>query len=127
LIAHPWEQNLYAYLSGIIKNLGGHTIEINGMPDHAHILTELDLKTPFPDRMREIKASSSNWIRRHHQPKFAWQRRYGAFTASESAVDSVRRYIRNQKEHHLKQAFEDEYKALLRKHRVRFEDDYLWT
>lgn len=99
LIDSAWERELYAYLSGIVKKLGGHSIEIDGMPDHAHILT---LKTAFPDSIREIKASSSKWVRRNHSPKFEWQRRYGAFTVSESAVDSVRRYIRNQKEHHRK-------------------------
>ena len=75
LIDPAWERELYAYLSGIIKKLGGHTIEIDGMPDHAHILTQLDLKTAFPDLMREIKASSSKWVRRNYSPNFEWQRR----------------------------------------------------
>ncbi len=127
LIAPAWESELYAYLAGIIKNLGGQSLEINGMPDHAHIVAQLDLKMSFPDTIRELKASSSRWIRQNHDPKFHWQRRYGAFTVSESALDAVRSYVRRQKEHHLRQGFEDEYKLLLRKHRVSFNDEYLWS
>ncbi|MGB7201801.1 MAG: IS200/IS605 family transposase [Pyrinomonadaceae bacterium] len=127
LITAEWESELYAYISGIIKNYGGQTLEINGMPDHLHIATQLDLKIGFPDLMRDVKASSSKWVRRNRLYEFNWQRRYGAFTVSESALDTVRQYIRNQKSHHLSQSFEDEYKSLLRKHRVAFEDEYLST
>lgn len=127
LIAAEWESELHAYISGIIRNLGGQTLEIDGMPDHLHIATQLDLKIGFPDMMREVKASSSRWVRRNRLYEFNWQRRYGAFTVSESALDAVRRYIRNQKSHHLGQSFEDEYKSLLTKHRIAFGDEYLWT
>jgi len=111
-------------MAGIIKAIGGDAIEINGMPDHAHILVRLE-PCDFPAFMRELKASSSKWAKRH-QPKFAWQRRYGAFTVSESAVDTVRDYIRRQKEHHLKRTFEKEYAVLLRRHSVEFDEKYLW-
>ena len=127
LIAAEWESELHAYLSGIIKNLGGQTLDINGMPDHVHIVTQLDLMIGFPNLMREVKASSSKWVRRNRLHDFNWQRRYGAFTVSESALDTVRRYVRNQKSHHLGQSFEDEYRSLLQKHRIAFEDKYLWT
>ncbi|MFN0138576.1 MAG: transposase [Pyrinomonadaceae bacterium] len=127
LIAAEWEGELHAYLSGIIKNLDGQTLEIGGMPDHLHIAAHLDLKVGFPDLMREVKASSSKWVRRNRLYEFSWQRRYGAFTVSESALDGVRRYIRNQKSHHSSQTFEDEYQSLLRKHRVAFKDEYLWA
>ena len=127
LISPDWESELYGYLSGTIKNLGGQSLEINGMPEHIHIVTQLDLKITFPNFMRELKASSSGWVRRNHESKFGWQRRYGAFTVSESALDSVRKYVRGQKKHHLEQTFEDEYKGLLRKHRVAFDEEYLWS
>jgi REP element-mobilizing transposase RayT len=127
LIAAEWESELHAYLSGIIKNLGGQTLDIDGMADHVHIVTQLDLMIGFPNLMREVKASSSKWVRRNRLHDFNWQRRYGAFTVSESALDTVRRYVRNQKSHHLGQSFEDEYRSLLQKHRIAFEDEYLWT
>ncbi|MDM7922931.1 MAG: IS200/IS605 family transposase [Pyrinomonadaceae bacterium] len=124
LIAAEWEIELYKYLAGIVRNVGGSTIEINGMPEHVHMLILLppgDLRV----FMRELKSSSSRWSKQF-QPKFAWQRRYGAFTVSPSAVDSVREYIRRQKEHHQDRTFEEEYIALLKRHGVEFDERYLW-
>ena len=124
LINESWENELYAYLTGIVKKRNGNVIAINGMSDHIHILVRLE-PGDFPAFMRELKASSSKWAKNHH-PKFSWQRRYGAFTVSESAVDAVRNYIRKQKEHHRKRTFEDEYLELLRRHKVEFDEKYLW-
>ena len=124
LINESWENELYAYLTGIVKKHNGNVIAINGMSDHIHILVRLE-PGDFPAFMRELKASSSKWAKKH-QPKFSWQRRYGAFTVSVSAVDTVRNYIRNQKEHHRKRTFEDEYLELLRRHKVEFDEKYLW-
>ena len=124
LIGESWENELYAYLTGIVKSHNGDAIAINGMPDHVHLLVRLE-PCDFPAFMRELKASSSKGAKRH-QPKFAWQRRYGAFTVSESAVDAVRSYIRNQKVHHRKRTFEDEYMELLRRHYVEFDEKYVW-
>jgi putative transposase len=124
LIAESWQNELYRYLSGIVRNHNGVVIEINGMPNHVHLLVRLE-PCDFPAFLRELKASSSKWAKRH-QPKFSWQRRYGAFTVSASAVDAVRKYIREQKEHHQGRSFEDEYKGLLRRHHIEFDDKYLW-
>ena len=126
LIRPEWEAELYAYLAGIVANLGGHSLEINGISDHIHLLLRLDARLAFADVMRELKASSSRWVRKNHNAKFSWQRRYGAFTVSESASNAVRKYIRAQKEHHSKQSFLDEYKGLLLKHGVAFDERYLW-
>jgi len=120
-----WENELHKYLAGIVKNLSGEAIEIGGMPDHQHLLARLDLKTSFPDFMRELKSSSSRWIRNNYRPTFGWQRRYGAFTVSESVSDVVRKYIKNQKQHHNKQNFDEEYKALLRHHRIDFNEKFM--
>ena len=124
MIASSWEEELYRYLAGIVKNHKGVVVAINGMPDHVHLLIILQPRD-FPAFMRELKASSSKWAKRHFQ-KFSWQRRYGAFTVSESAVTAVRDYIRRQKEHHKQRTFEVEYKELLRRHNVEFQEDYLW-
>jgi REP element-mobilizing transposase RayT len=118
------EAELYKYLSGIVRNHGGVLLAVGGMPDHVHLLVRLG-PCDFPAFMRELKASSSRWAKQH-QPKFSWQRRYGAFTVSESVEDKVQRYILHQKSHHGKQSFEDEYKALLTRHRVQFDEKYLW-
>ena len=124
LINRDWENELYAYLGGVVKNHMGMPIEINGIADHVHLLVRL-VPCDFPAFMRDLKAGSSKWAKRH-EPKFAWQRRYGAFTVSESVSGAVRDYIRRQKEHHRKQTFEDEYLELLRRHQVKFDDKYLW-
>jgi len=124
MISAAWENDLYKYLGGIVKGWKGVPIIINGMPDHVHLLVLL-APCDFAAFMRELKAYSSKWAKQHNQ-HFAWQRRYGAFTVSSSVADKVREYIRNQKKHHSKRSFEDEYLELLVKHGVEFEPDYLW-
>lgn len=127
LIENEWEGELHAYLGGIVKNLEGIPIEINGIQDHVHLLVRLPPKIAFSDFMRELKASSSRWIRQNHFEKFAWQARYGAFTVSESQVEDVRRYVKNQKVHHQKRSFNDEYIKFLKAHKIDFEEKYLWS
>ncbi|MBP9665302.1 MAG: IS200/IS605 family transposase [Pyrinomonadaceae bacterium] len=127
LIRPEWEAELYAYLSGIVRNCGGLSLEINGMPDHVHLLIRMAADIKFSDFMRELKAGSSRFVRQQFDPKFSWQRRYGAFTVSESVANKVRKYIREQKQHHLGKTFEDEYKWLLVKHGVEFDERYLWS
>lgn len=124
MIASAWEEELYRYLAGIVKNHKGVVIAINGMPDHVHLLIILP-PCDFPAFMRELKASSSKWAKRHFE-KFSWQRRYGAFTVSESAVDTVRDYILAQKDHHKARTFEAEYKGLLHRHNIDFDERYFW-
>jgi putative transposase len=126
-LIHPdWETELYEYLGGTIRNFKGEPDEIGGDAEHVHILTRLEPKPAFSDFMRELKAGSSRWIRINYQPKFSWQRRYGAFSVSESTSVSIRQYIKDQKEHHKRQTFEEEYKGLLLKHRIDFDEKYLW-
>lgn len=124
LISPEWENELYRYIAGIVKNRGGDAIAINGMPDDVHILVRLD-PCDFPAFMRELKASSSRWAKKY-EPKFAWHRRYGAYTVSESPIDAVREYISRQKDHHRKRTFEDEYVELLKRHNVDFDERYVW-
>jgi putative transposase len=79
------------------------------------------------DCLREIKAGSSRWVRTRHDPKFSWQRRYGAFTVSESAARTVAKYIADQQVHHGRISFVDEYKTLLDRHGIDYDERYLWT
>ena len=127
LIDPDWESRLFGYLGRIINNANGKLIEINGIEDHVHLLARLGPAIAFADFMRELKADSSGFIRREFEPKFRWQRRYGAFTVSESAVQPVRRYIRNQKIHHQGQSFDDEYKMLLKLNNIDFDEDISGT
>ncbi len=123
-ITERWETDLYKYISGIVKAKGGKVIAINGMPDHIHLLIVLPA-CDLPAFIRDLKANSSKWAK-DHSPKFSWQRRYGAFTVSESVTPGVRDYIRDQKEHHKKRTFEEEYVSLLKKHHVEYNSDHIW-
>ena len=123
-INETWEAELYKYLAGIIKRLNGFVIAINGMPYHVHVLISL-APCDLPSFMRDLKASSSKWAKKY-SPKFSWQRRYAAFTVSESVVPAVKKYIQDQKEHHKRSTFESEYIAMLKKHNIDFEEKYLW-
>ena len=97
LISESWEPDFYKQMGGIVRNHQGIPIEINGMPDHLHMLVRIKPVITVADFLRQTKAISSGWIRRAHEPKFRWQRRYGAFSVSESVSEAVRKYIRNQK------------------------------
>lgn len=117
----------YGYIAGIIKNLDGHLIEIGGMSDHIHILTSCPPTIALSDFVRDIKANSSKWLHENKDlGRFAWQTGYGAFTVSASQIEVVRAYIRNQAEHHLRQSFEDEFRDILRRHGIAFEEKYLF-
>ena len=126
LIRESWESTLYKQMGRIVHGNHGVPIEINGMPDHVHLLVRIEPVISISDFLCKLKAGSSGWTRRTHEPKFRWQRRYGALSVSESVSDAVRRYIKNQKQHHKQQTFEDEYKELLKLHHVEFDERYLW-
>lgn len=98
------------------------------MPDHVHLLVKLSPNKSIADVLRELKADSSGWIHKEFPAlqAFSWQLGYAAFTVSESQVERVRQYIRNQKHHHRKVTFQDELLSLLRAHGVDFEARYLW-
>jgi len=122
------EDELYKYISGILRNLEGSCIEIDGVTDHVHILAILPPKIALSDVLREIKAGSSKWIHetKPKLAKFGWQDGYSAFTVSQSNIDAVRRYIREQKQHHKQLDFKTELVALLDKHQIAYDERYIW-
>ncbi len=121
------EKRLYGYLGGIIGGQNGIAFEINGMPDHVHLLVKLSQKKSIADVLRELKADSSGWVHQEFPAlkSFGWQLGYAAFTVSESQIGRVRQYIRNQKQHHRKMTFQEELISLLRAHGVDFDEKYL--
>lgn len=128
LISEKWETELYKYITGIITNKGQKLLAINGMPDHIHILIGMKPSCCLSDLVREIKKSSNKFITEQNFTKFsfAWQEGYGAFSYSHSALDNVIAYINNQKEHHKKKSFRDEYKEFLTKFKIEYKDEYLF-
>lgn len=127
LITRTLRTDMHKYLGGTVRGLGGVPIEINGVADHVHLLVKIKPVISVSDFLRDLKSSSSGWARKKTAGRFAWQTRYGAFTVSESQVDRVRLYIRNQEEHHRKVSFDDEFKSLLRAHRIDFDETRLWN
>jgi REP element-mobilizing transposase RayT len=128
LIYTDWEVELYKYISGIVRNKEQKMLAINGMPDHIHLLIGMKPSCCLSDLIREIKKSSNEFIneRKFTKFKFQWQDGYGAFSYSHSALDNVIFYINNQKEHHKKQEFREEYKGFLTKFKIEHKDEYLF-
>ena len=127
LITSMVENRLYGYLGGIIGGQKGIALEINGVVDHVHLLVKLSQNKSIADVLRDLKADSSGWVHKEFPSlkAFSWQLGYAAFSVSESLVERVRQYIRNQKQHHHKVTFQDELVSLLRAHGVDFDEKYL--
>lgn len=101
---------------------------INGMPDHLHMLVGSRTNQSIADFMQDIKATSSQWINKNRfcKSRFEWQSGYGVFSYSKSQIPDVIRYIVNQKEHHKKTCFLDEYRLFLEKFEVDFQEQYIF-
>lgn len=128
LINSEWEEELYRYIVGIINEKGQKPLAINGMPDHIHILIGLKPSCCISDLVREIKKSSNVFIRdkKFTSSRFEWQVGYGAFSYSRSSLDNIIGYINNQKIHHKKKTFKEEYCSFLSKFEVDYRDEYLF-
>jgi len=128
LILESIENELYSYIGGICKQLECYPVKIGGYIDHIHILCMLSNKIPLMKLLEEIKAHSSKWIKTKDDTlkKFYWQNVYGAFSVNPYEVDKVIAYIENQKEHHRKKTFQEEYRAFLKKYNIEFDDKYVW-
>ena len=127
LLVDSLRADVCKYMAGIVTNKDGHLIEIGGIDDHLHLLASCSPKRALAEFIRDVKANSSKWINEQSRFKdFAWQPGYGAFTVSISQLEVVQRYIRNQTEHHRRQSFADEFRALLRKHKIAFDEARLF-
>ncbi|NTS39450.1 IS200/IS605 family transposase [Flavisolibacter sp. BT320] len=121
------QEALYKYIWGIIKNKHCHLYRIGGIEDHLHIFSDLHPALSLANFIKDMKMGSSCWIKESGLfPQFSgWQEGYGAFTCSVKEKDAVIDYIKNQKEHHKKESFYDEYKRLLMENEIPFEEKYL--
>jgi REP-associated tyrosine transposase len=128
LIKPDFEKDLHAYLRGIIRQIGGTALCINGTQDHVHILVRVPATHSVADVARLIKTNSSRWVhgRWPEQHRFGWQKRYGAFTVSESGVGAIRDYISNQQEHHKVMSFQEEFLLFFKKNGITVDERYLW-
>ena len=127
IITADWRSNLHRFLAATINALEGKAIEVGGVADHVHLFVRLKPTIALSDFLRELKSKSSAWAKRQFCPDFTWQSRYGAFTVSESQAEIVRKYIREQEQHHAKRNLDDEYVALLKAHKVEFDERFPWS
>ena len=127
LITPDKEVRLYEYMGGIVRGLGGISLEINGTEDHLHQLVKLRPDKSVSEVLRDLKANASGWMHDIFPSlkNFSWQRGYGAFTVSHSNVDDVRNYIRRQKEHHRKISFRDEIIQFLKANEIPYDERHL--
>ena len=129
LINPAWETDLHQYISGIVRKNGHKLIAINGMPDHLHVFVGMKPNQSLSDLMQDIKADSSKWINQKKllSVKFNWQKGFGGFSYATSQVDSLVKYINNQKQHHQKIDFIHEYLEILKKFNVDFDPKYIFS
>jgi REP element-mobilizing transposase RayT len=121
-------QDLHAYMGGTLKGMDCLPVEINSEPDHAHVLFILGRTVALSEVVGGLKKSATDWLRERGTAYrgFHWQAGYGAFSVSQSAVEEVREYIRNQREHHRVKTFQEEFRAFLRKYEIEFDERYVW-
>lgn len=129
LIHSEWEDELYKYITGIVQNKSHKMIAIKGMPDHLHMLVGFRPVDHISEFIKVVKGESSKWVSEKSfvSRRFTWQEGYGAFSYSRSHIDRVYHYIMNQKEHHQTRRFLEEYRELLKKFKVDFNERYIFT
>lgn len=128
LLAREWRDNVFKYMSGIIKNKGHKPIIVNGVSDHVHAFIGLKPSMALSDLVRDVKNNSTNFINDNNwiNGNFSWQEGYGAFSYSHSQIENVYNYILTQEVHHAKQTFKEEYMDFLRKFEVKHDVRYLF-
>jgi putative transposase len=128
LIQKEWKDELYKYITGIIKKHDHKLLAISGMPNHIHIFFGMRPTQSLSDLMQDVKGGSSKWINEKNfiKEKFEWQEGFGAFSYSKSQASRVIAYVENQEVHHRKITFLDEYKMFLEKFEVAYDDRYIF-
>lgn len=119
---------LHPYLGGIAREINARALTIGGVEDHVHLLLSIPSTLDIAKAMQLIKTNSSKWVHQtypEHQD-FGWQVGYGAFSIGISQVDETCAYIDNQREHHQKRTFKEEFVAFLERHGIEYDPKYLW-
>ena len=127
-IHRNYEEELFKYLGGVCKAHNCTPIQVGGYLDHIHILCLLSKHMTIVNLLEEVKADSSKWMKKRAEElsNFYWQDGYGAFSVNPSQIETVSIYIQNQREHHAKKSFQDEYREFLQKYKVDYDERYVW-
>jgi putative transposase len=125
MIAPEIEDKLFGYIHGIVEHNKSKLIIAGGTANHVHLLISLGKTMDVSELIGDIKRDSSVWMKQHERA-FYWQEGYGAFSIGESQVPRLTAYINNQKQHHAKQDFKDEFRGLLTRYSVDYDERYVW-
>ena len=119
---------LHAYAATVLKSCESPAIVINSVTEHIHVLCALSKNWAICDLIQKLKTGTSKWIKSKGGilQKFHWQNGYGVFSVSQSQVGSVRKYITNQEAHHRRVTFEEEFRSLLQKHEMEYDERFVW-
>ncbi|HAV22822.1 MAG: transposase [Ignavibacteria bacterium GWA2_55_11] len=128
LIPRAHKEELFKYITGVVKKRKQKVIAINGVADHIHLFVGMTPEIAVSDLVRDVKASSSGFFNDKHwtNGRFSWQEGFGAFSYSRSQIDSVVKYILNQEEHHRRKTFREEYLSFLKEFQVEYDERYLF-
>ena len=128
LIKPELKPDLLAYMGGIVRELQGKAVTINGTADHVHLLLWMPPTLAISETLRVLKTNTSRWINQQHGMgrSFAWQTGYGAFTVSHSNTPAIVKYIHAQEEHHRRVTFQEEFIAFLKKNVIQYDERYIW-
>jgi putative transposase len=123
------EDRVWSYVAGAATKHALSVLKIGGLDDHLHVVVGIPPATTVSKAVQMLKGASSRWIRMTFPDleAFGWQEGYGAFTVSKSALPKTMSYVARQRERHLRQTFQDEFRGLLDRHEVEYDERYLWT
>ena len=129
LITPEIEPELFAYIGGILKNHDSRLLDAGGTADHVHLLVSQSKNVALSSLMKDVKKDSSSWIKTKGRNfrNFHWQDGYGGFSIGKSDIPELKRYIANQRQHHLKRSFQEELRQILHEYGIAFDERYLWN
>ncbi len=121
-------EELHRYLGGILSHLGGQPIIVGGVEDHVHVLGSLSRTHALADMVKELKRGSTLWVKKREPAlrEFEWQAGYGVFSIGFSQIESVRKYIAEQEAHHRGHSFQEEFRMLLKRYQIAYDERYVW-
>ncbi len=128
MLTHDLRHRLFPYMGGIVRNLNGAALIINGVEDHVHVLASMPATLTLSDLMKELKGISSGWVNDTMglPGRFGWQTGYAAFSVSKSLAETVRSYIAKQEEHHRRTTFQEEYLLFLHRHNIEYDPRFVF-
>jgi REP element-mobilizing transposase RayT len=118
----------HAYLAGTCRGLDAPAVTVGGVADHVHLICTMSRTMTVADFVRDIKRTSSSWLKQQSETtsNFHWQNGYGVFSVSPSHIGVLKKYIARQEEHHRQLSFQDEFRRIMQKYDIEYDERYVW-